>query len=279
MPRFSDRMGITKPKLLQLRSLDAELRASLWNLCRKYWFISSGEGYEIQDDVVYDIAVDMYENFYKKPVENLPRIGRLFVKEQLEYFEEGDWYMVLNLLEFLHDAFQPGSIHQQEFVHDVNLVLEREKSGYRFVAGKIAPLTNEIEMEEVERASTQIARFAPVSEHINTAIELYSKRPEADYRNSVKESISAVEASAKIITGLAKSSLAEALGRIDARHPMHKAFKKGVLNLYGYTSDESGIRHSLMEEAVVDEADARYMLVSCSAFTNYLISRDLRGQD
>ena len=115
-------------------------------------------------------------------------------------------------------------------------------------------------------------RFAPVSEHVRTALEFYSKKPQPDYRNSIKESISAVESAAKIITKLSTATLDEAIKVIDQTHSLHGSFKTGILKLYGYASDEGGIRHSLTEATNIDEADARYMLVSCSAFANYLIS-------
>jgi hypothetical protein len=128
-------------------------------------------------------------------------------------------------------------------------------------------------MQELEQATRRGDRFAPVAEHVRTALELYSKKPQPDYRNSIKESISAVESAAKIITGLPNATLGEAIKQIDQRHSLHESFKKGILRLYGYTSDKGGIRHSLTDSTNIDEADARYMLVSCSAFANYLISR------
>ena len=43
--------------------------------------------------------------------------------------------------------------------------------------------------------------------------------------------------------------------------------------LYAYTADESGVHHALIEEtAGVTGDDARFMLVTCSAFTNYLVT-------
>jgi hypothetical protein len=128
-------------------------------------------------------------------------------------------------------------------------------------------------MHELEQAARHGDRFASVAVHVRTALELYSKKPQADYRNSIKESISAVESAAKIITALPNATLAQATKAIDQRHSLHASFKKGILQLYGYTSDEGGIRHSLTEATNIDEADARYMLVSCSAFANYLITR------
>lgn len=43
--------------------------------------------------------------------------------------------------------------------------------------------------------------------------------------------------------------------------------------MYGYTSDEDGIRHSLLEESTLKFMDAKFMLVSCSAFINFLIDK------
>lgn len=43
--------------------------------------------------------------------------------------------------------------------------------------------------------------------------------------------------------------------------------------LYGYTSDEDGVRHPILDEVSVDEADARFMIVTCSAFVNFLVAK------
>jgi len=51
--------------------------------------------------------------------------------------------------------------------------------------------------------------------------------------------------------------------------------KKGFLALYGFTSDEQGIRHPLLdkEAPAVDEADAMFMIGACSAFLSYLTNK------
>ena len=51
---------------------------------------------------------------------------------------------------------------------------------------------------------------------------------------------------------------------------LHSAFRGALEKMYGYTSDARGIRHALREEPTLDSDDARFMLVSCSAFVNYL---------
>ena len=42
------------------------------------------------------------------------------------------------------------------------------------------------------------------------------------------------------------------------------------MKLYGYTSDEGGIRHAMLDEPNLTSADARYFLLSCTSFVNYL---------
>lgn len=99
-------------------------------------------------------------------------------------------------------------------------------------------------------------------------------RDQPDYRNSIKESISAIEALCKKISGNEKGTLGDCLKVIEDRGHIHPAMKRAFLQLYGYTSDQGGIRHALADgnEAPTLE-EARYMLVICCAFSNYLISK------
>jgi hypothetical protein len=104
-------------------------------------------------------------------------------------------------------------------------------------------------------------------------MKLLSDREDPDYRNSIKESISAVESACQTITGERKATLGDALNRIETHMHLHGALKSGFKKLYGYTSDEDGIRHAILDEKDISFSDAKYMLVSCSSFTNYLIGK------
>jgi hypothetical protein len=132
-----------------------------------------------------------------------------------------------------------------------------------------------VEIESIEEAisASQDADL----DGLETALALFSQKPKPDFRNSIKESISAVESAAKHISGVPAGGLDAALEALSRQITIHPALKQGFLKLYGYTSDADGIRHCLSEEqsnAGFDEA--KYMLVACSAFTNYLISKDAR---
>ena len=114
------------------------------------------------------------------------------------------------------------------------------------------------------------SQFAGVDAHLQQALDLYANRDDPDYRNSIKESISAVESMAKIISGKPKAELSDALKEMEKKKVLHAALKEGFIKLYGYTCDADGIRHSMMDKPNLDAADARYFLLSCTSFINYL---------
>ena len=92
-------------------------------------------------------------------------------------------------------------------------------------------------------------------------------------RHSVRESVHAVESVARTF-GDAKT-LKDALANIQAAgKPLHPALSRGLSALYGYESDEAGIRHALLEEgaAAVDENEAVFMFGTCATFCQYLIN-------
>ena len=47
-------------------------------------------------------------------------------------------------------------------------------------------------------------------------------------------------------------------------------------SLYGYTSDEHGIRHGSIDFTNAPSEDAKFMLVACAAFVNYLLEKWIR---
>lgn len=159
-----------------------------------------------------------------------------------------------------------------QLVGEFNKVLERENSAYRFVSGCITPISSSEEVEEVESAIRNSDRYAGVRTHIQTALGLLTDRENPDYRNSIKESISAVESLAKKLVGDEKDTLGNALKILEDKHNLHASMKSAFLKLYGYTSDAGGIRHALMDgSATPTKADARFMLICCSAFINFVI--------
>ena len=67
----------------------------------------------------------------------------------------------------------------------------------------------------------------------------------------------------------------EALAKLEATSGIHGGLKAGFSSIYGYTSDEKGLRHPLLEDAQasVDETDALFMIGACAAFVSYMIHK------
>lgn len=145
--------------------------------------------------------------------------------------------------------------------------------GYRFVKNTITPITDKAEIASMEQTLESGHAFEGVMAHMSRALELYSQRKDPDYRNSIKEAILAVESAAKVISGKKKATLFDTLNSIDKAHGLHPALKEALIKLYGYSSDKQGIRHALTDLPNVGHAEAKLMLIGCSAFCNYMIEQ------
>jgi hypothetical protein len=279
MPSFSERYGY-KPvrEALQIQSIDIPLKNSLWNVIYAN-ALEAGEGpsdYLEARPIFYRVFLRLWLTYFKLPLDEMPSRWSHGIDFLKNYFFKAAWYDIYDFVEHVVKGIEEGRL-KTRLNDTINSVLEAEMAGYRLVADEMIPVTSEIELSEIEAALESSTR--PVERHLTRALELLSDRKDPDYRNSVKESISAVEAAASTVAGDPKATLGQALGRLEKAgganlHPaLNAAFKK----LYGYTSDSDGIRHALLDEDVLQMEDARFMLVACSAFVNYLTEKGAKA--
>jgi AbiJ N-terminal domain 4 len=213
-----------------------------------------------------------WHDYFKKPIDTIDSSWRSVHSEIRKYFFSCEWNEVYDFIEFVA-ANAPWTGLHASFRLRCNAILKEELSGFRFVGDDITAITAEEEIAEIEQAGNWKDRFAPATEHIRQAVRLLSDRREPDYRNSIKESISAVEAICQIVSDSQKITLADALKKMESRFQSHPAMRDAFSKLYGYTSDADGIRHALLDESSLRFEDAKYMLVTCSAFVNYLVAK------
>ena len=255
--RFSERQGYERARAVaQVESMDDGLRNGLWNCL--YQLIE--ELHRVGDQFFMEFAQELWREFFRRPVDELPFYTDRVVNMIREWFMGAPWYNVYDLVEYL------ATTHP-ELSGCFRAVMARELAGYRLIGSNVVPIVAEEEVAEIEDALRRAPR--PVSEHIGAAVELLAARDNPMYRESVHESISAVEAAVRGLTGDNKALLPAGLRALNV--DLHPALVQAFTKLYGYTSDEGGIRHALTEDArPIDLADARYMLIACSAFVNYL---------
>lgn len=189
------------------------------------------------------------------------------------------WYRKLDLVEFISDklSFLSKSISEQ-FVDEINEQFERLKFGYRLISGTVVDIVSEDEITSVQTAVEN--SIEQVAIHLKKALNLHTKRPKPDYANSIKESISAVEAYLRHATG--KKNFGDALKEWQKKYSnIHPLLYASIDKLYGYTNQpDVGARHALMDsssEYVPQSSESLYILVTCSAFINYLRNKSRRS--
>jgi len=273
MASFSQRYG-HKPirNILQIEAVDNELRTSLWNKLDSCYWSQVYRHLDLDTSTnrpILQLLRLIWDEYLKLPIDTLENSWASPYTFLREYYFSCSWNEVYDFIEFVASHYSYTSTNKR-FREECNEVLKREVSGYRFIGEIVVQITAEEEVAEIEEAlkGEQIAEPAII--HLKSALELFSDRESPDYRNSIKESISAVEAMSNLIAGKDKATLGEALKKITDKVGLHPALLKSFSTLYGYTSDADGIRHALLEESTLDSEDAKFMLVACSAFMNYL---------
>lgn len=280
--KFSERYGFSVKKEIQIEGMDWDLRNAIWNMFYENYILIESSCFSRRNGRLINnhfIFTQIWTYFLHNKLDNIPSyenktFGRMFQPK----FDKLKWYEVYDFIEFVLQI--DDTIRGNDFKEGLNLILERERSGYRIVNTSVIKLIEDCEIESIEELVNQ-EEYEGVKIHIKTALKLLAKRDDPDLRNSIKESISAVESICCTICDDDKLSLGKALKQIEKKssckiHPtLITAFEKK----YGYTSDDDGIRHSLLEEDNLYYEDALYMLVSCSAFVNYLIAKHEKNSE
>ncbi|MGH8145994.1 MAG: AbiJ-NTD4 domain-containing protein [Rhodanobacteraceae bacterium] len=272
--RFSQRIGKARVSdVVQTEGMSDSLRNSLWNVLDQcIWsertFLKNrnrnGPGF------VDELSRDLWFNFFKLRIDSRPEYGFQILDQIRKYFFSCEWYQVYDFIEFVVQNYEILGL-----IESTNKVLERELSGFRLIDGLFTPVSDASEREAIENALAP-GPFAGVHVHLHQALQHLASRDQPDYRNSIKESISAIESAVCELSGNPKAALGDGLKILERGGKLHNALRNGFSAIYGYTSDAHGIRHAMLEEAKLDEADAKFFLVSSAAFINYLKARQAK---
>ena len=191
-----------------------------------------------------------------------------------DYLDDDDieWYYKLSLIDFVIKVISNlYNNSKQKFVKRINSEFERLNYGYRIINNFVTPITAKEEIESIEEAIDNAKNN--IKEHLYRALLHLVEKENPDYRNSIKESISAVGALCREMTG--ENDFGKALFVLEKKQgKLHPQLKAAFDNLYNYVNEkQSGIRHELMDESgtyVPTYHEAKFMLVTCSAFINYI---------
>jgi hypothetical protein len=271
--RFSERTGLAPVSTtIQTRAMSPALRNSIWNVLDEVVFSRPGFVSPPRGDVarIMSFSRMLWSEHFKLPADTRKQHGFEILGVIRVHFFTVTWAAVYDFVEFVVEH-QDGQNPQVGLAlrRELNRILERELAGYRLVGSQIVEITDPAEVQLLQEVLSD-DRFVGVNAHLRRSMELLSDRTNPDFRNSIKESISAVESLAQLITGKPKATLGDALKALKRGADLHPALSDGFSKLYGYTSDEDGVRHAMLEEPTLTLADAKYFLLSCTSFINYL---------
>jgi AbiJ N-terminal domain 4 len=264
---FAQREGaVPLPRQLGLKHLPREVTAPLWGLVYRILDNSRHRGHwlsvtwsTILQDYWVEVELKNSDEFTNYMDKLVPWVKGIVTSDS--------YIVCLGFLEFC--IRHP--LTDWAFANAINDILTRSNAAYRIFGTSIAPIASPEEGAAVATALSDVSTgaYPGAKTHLQNAASLLTT---GKYADSVRESMNAVESVAR---GLDKDSttLAPALAVLEKRGHLHPAMKKGFGNLYGYTSDQQGIRHALLDEgeAAVTETDALYMFGSCAAFVSYLV--------
>lgn len=268
---FSRRLGfVSVQNELLVDKVSDSMKIKLWNLINIVYWHQNGSSEYYYPENRRVMLLSLWLNFLIRDYEEINQYKHQslwnLVKER---FMNEKWYYVYDFIEYMIsiNGIYANENYKEYFKQQINQIMEQERSAYRLTDGGFV---SNIEENEIKSIDDAILLRKPESIHIKESVKLLYDRKKPNYRNSVKESISAVEAICRRVTGNPRATLGCCLKDKKIKDRIQPAFKKALSELYGYTSDAEGIRHSLTEKDEVSFDEAKFMLTICSAFVNMI---------
>jgi hypothetical protein len=256
------------PTQLKLKEMSELLRSALWAAVYEDMRESQYQG-ELFSASWGHVTYDWHVYRKSRPVDEFKPSFKQWAEEFKTIILTGSYTDVFGLLQWI--LRRRACPHRLRF--SISRALEIGRAAYRVVdEDTIAPFGSEAELETVKRAFADLAatEFHGARKHLRTAAEELTA---GKYSDSIRESIHAVESIVSVLEP--KGDFSAALAKLDAKARIHGGLKAGFNSIYGFTSNEKGIRHPLLDDgsAKVDETDALFMIGACAAFVSYLINK------
>lgn len=279
---FSQRAGeATLPEALEAGKLSTRFRNAVWfhvgsSMKEKILRISEHEFMFIEDYTgkfweffwlsycldILEIPHDMPEH---QPQEAYARVRTIIL--------DGKTHEVLTFIEYMFRISNIPHALRDSIENSFQFVpYGVDRSGEPVC---IFPTTSEEMETSVKRALAKInkSKLTGVKTHLHNASQELNG---GNYAASIRNSIDAVASAARKIDPDAAKDLGPALNSLERKGIIkHRALTVAFKKLYGYTSDEQGIRKPLIENESADVGfdEAIFMYGACVSFVDYLVSK------
>jgi len=202
--------------------------------------------------------------------------------EQLQsIINDSPFYKVFDLLHYIANYQDDGDSSRlntqlEQFPRDINNAFERYRVAYLFdISNKpfqIFPRNSEAQGIAIQNSMATLKNnvLSAADTHLRGATSHLDK---GEYADAIADSIHAVESVARFFDPDNNRTLGPAIDSLLQKGVLkHPALASAIKSLYGYTSDEEGIRHALVfeDKANVDMKEAMFMFGACASLASYL---------
>jgi hypothetical protein len=274
---FAEAEGRIKfPSVLEWGHLDQRVRAALWNSLFPFFdehveydqIFEHSQYCEPLDSILRREYVHRRHGFISDFMESYPT-KKYCLDDLAAIFRQWDYIELFDFMTFfLRDEECP-----QDVIDSVAAALDKPWSPYRLIIKPptVVPAISKQQAEIIKRDLGVVfdSDFDGSKTHLQAALDALNKE---HFRDVIRESIHAVESAVREYTDDPKATLSMGLKGLATQGGMHKALLDAFEKLYAYTSDEKGIRHSLVfsENQKVGFDEALFFVSACSAFIAFL---------
>lgn len=230
-----------------------------------YIFRTEGSHNEIK------IANKIMAGLYGKPICSRSQYDKRLVEMVVvNTILEGDYDEVFNVMEYF--CRMVNYLNPQSGIYEyVNRMFQRECVGYSFINKELTSISSEQEKAAIEESLN--VPFGNYASHIAESLHALSDRKHPNYENSIQSAVKGLEELVNRLLGETGNSLGDGIRKVGEQKGLHQAFVKAISNLFGFASDENGLRHGNGKEAhKLDFDEAKCILLLCCTVANYLVS-------
>ena len=280
---FSQRYGYEPaPEPMQLEHISDDLRRGIWNTIRE--LLLKNRSYKrIVRMYYFNVTTRrfierVFGQFRKLPEDQIDTQYNSVLSAFRQTALQAKFNRVLDLVEIIvndKDATEELKERLTELFEHSAYRLDTSQRPSRFF-----PQTSKEQGETVRRAIETLrqGRMEAAATHLRQAAEHINA---GQFGDSIADSVHAVESVAKNIDQRANNTLGPALDSLEkARLLKHPVLKEAFKKLYGYTNDEQGIRHCLIDKDTpsVGLDEAMFMFGACASFAAYLVSKQQQSK-
>lgn len=268
MARFSERHSIVPEASIQLDEISDSTRNRIWNRIKIFlpdYYADRFFCEQFSIKLFDNLGLDADQAFY-------------YVADKVDELIHGaEWFEVYDLIELILQLLHAETAGQ--LACGLNNLFEADKCAYRIVQTKlddqsvfqVTSITNELELREIQEAVQ--TEHEAVNKLLGDSLAMYSDKTNPDYAGSMRAAISAVESAFKIINPKAKT-LGDALKALQKQGVVkHVRLIETIDKLYGFANET--VRHGQRENPEITQAEAKLILVTCSAIVNYVFEESV----